>query len=110
MTSLPIVSHQSNTVGVDIDRSFEQWIYNSLERSPDLAQKINLVYRFHIRHASGHISSWVLDLSEKGGALYRQPKADVKCEVTIDESDLLKAFVDKRHLTKVLIDFDFLIC
>jgi hypothetical protein len=38
----------------------------------------------------------VLDLTGKG-SVYRNKNQDIKCSLTVDENDLLKALEDKSH-------------
>ena len=103
MSTLQSVSQPTvdTNLDIDIDRSFHLWITRGLERNPELAKKINYVYQINIKRESNTPTSWILDLSDGKGSLYREPKKDIKCVVTIDESDLVKTIVDKNHWNTV---------
>ncbi|CAG2162700.1 unnamed protein product [Oppiella nova] len=104
MSSAQSIPQQMMTSDIDIDRSFETWVNTSLQRKPDLAQKINCVYQINIRQKPNSVSTWILDLSQGSGALYRQAKNEVKCSLTIDESDLIQAIMNKSHLHKLFFE------
>ena len=103
MASLQSVSQPSIDENIDVERSFELWINRALERNEDLAKKINFAYQIDVKLKSNATSTWILDLSSGTGSISQKPKEGIKCIVTIEESDLLKAILDKNHLRNVLI-------
>lgn len=66
---------------------FEHHIPAKLQAKPDVVQKINATYQFHISGPGG--GSWTVDCTQAGGKIAPGTLAGAKCTVTATDTDFL---------------------
>jgi hypothetical protein len=66
---------------------FDHHIPAKFQAKPDVVQKINAIYQFHISGPGG--GSWTVDCTQPGGKIAPGSVAGAKCTVTATEADFL---------------------
>lgn len=70
----------------DVRAFFTEYLPNKLTSHPDIAQSINAVYQFNL----GDAGSWIVDLTQGGGAVSEGTADAPACVVTAAGADFGK--------------------
>lgn len=73
---------------------FETQMPARLQAKPDLAQKINAIYKFVVNGDGG--GTWLVDLKQAGGVITKAD-GDANCTVTIGAQDLVDVVNGKTN-------------